>query len=86
MPTISEFFGIVIRMYFEEHGEPHFHAYYGEHGATINIETLRFIEGELPRRAKAMVLEWVQEHRDELMENWKLAREHKPLNNIQPLE
>ena len=60
MPTISEFFGIVIRMYYDDHGSPHFHAHYGEYAAIIEIETLRFGEGELPRRAQAMVLEWAR--------------------------
>lgn len=86
MPTISEFFGIVIRMYYDDHGMSHFHAYYAEHAAIIEIETLRFREGGLPRRAQVMVLEWAQEHRDELMNNWGLARAHQPLNKIAPLE
>jgi hypothetical protein len=49
MPTISRFFGITIRMYFNDHGLPHFHAYYGGHAAKIEIETLRIVEGHLPR-------------------------------------
>ncbi|MCT8342979.1 MULTISPECIES: DUF4160 domain-containing protein [Photorhabdus] len=52
MPTISEFFGILIRMYYDDHNPPHFHAYYGEHEAIISIETLEVMEGSLPKRAK----------------------------------
>ena len=86
MPEISRFFGIIIGMFFNEHNPPHFHARYGELQAEIDIQTLRVIEGDLPRRAKAMVLEWAEEHREELMENWKLAREMHELKNIKPLE
>lgn len=86
MPTISLFFGIAIRMYFDEHAPPHFHAYYGEHSAIIAIDTLSVLEGKLPRRALAMVLEWALEHRDALRENWDLANRHHSLKPIAPLE
>jgi len=86
MPTISQFFGILIRMYYEEHNPPHFHAYYGEHKASISIETLEITEGSLPKRAKSMVIEWAIEHRQELLNDWYLAEKHQPLNNIEPLE
>ncbi|QDU88986.1 hypothetical protein Pla175_23700 [Pirellulimonas nuda] len=86
MPTISRYYGVVIRMYFDDHPPKHFHAYYGEHAAKIAIETLEVIEGQLPRRALAMVLEWSELHRDELRANWRLADLHRPLNPIEPLE
>jgi len=86
MPTICVFFGIVIRMYYDEHIPPHFHAYYGESSAVIEIETLRIRDGFLPKRAMALVLEWAQEHRGELMNNWQLAQKHQPLEKIAPLE
>jgi len=86
MPTICVFFGIVIRMYYDEHIPPHFHAYYGESSAVIEIETLRLRDGSLPKRAMALVLEWAQEHRSELMNNWQLAKNHQPLEKIAPLE
>ena len=57
MPTISTFFGILIQMYWREHGPPHFHAIYGEHEAVIDIRELRVVRGRLPRRALAMVIE-----------------------------
>ena len=56
MPTISMFYGIIIRMFFEEHAPPHFHAQYGEYKAAINIDTLEIMEGTLPRRALNLVL------------------------------
>ena len=63
MPEISRFYGIIIRMHFNEHGVPHFHAHYGKQRASIEILTLQLIEGEIPKRALAHVLEWAFEHR-----------------------
>ena len=85
MPTISMFFGIAIRMYYDDHAPPHFHAYYGGDLAVITIDTLEVIEGGLPKRATALVLEWAQEHREELREDWRLAEAHQALNPIAPL-
>ncbi|MFB3894343.1 MAG: DUF4160 domain-containing protein [Phycisphaerae bacterium] len=86
MPTISAFFGISIRMYYDDHGPSHFHAHYGSDAAKIDIETLRILAGMLPRRAMAMVLEWASDHRDELRRNWVLAQQHRALERIAPLE
>ena len=86
MPTISEFFGILVRMYYDDHNPPHFHAYYGEHEALISIETMEILEGTLPRRAKSMIIEWAVEHRQDLLEDWTLAEQHRPLKKIEPLE
>lgn len=86
MPTISEFFGILIRMYYNEHCPPHFHAYYAEHEAVISIDSLTVLEGHLPRRARALVVEWATEHREALLEDWHLAANHQTLNKINPLE
>ena len=85
MPTISKFFGIVIRMYFDDHGIPHFHAYYAEHAAKVAIDSLEVIEGKLPQRALALVLEWAVAHRDELRQNWQRALDHQTLHRIEPL-
>ncbi len=86
MPTISQFYGITIRMYFDDHPPPHFHAYYGNDAAKIEIDTLQISEGKLRRRPLGLVLEWAVEHRDELRENWQRADAHLPLNDIAPLE
>ncbi len=74
MPEISRFFGIVIAMYYKDHFPPHFHAKYGGNRCAFSIEELKMIEGELPRRATSLVLEWAFQHRDELMANWERAR------------
>jgi hypothetical protein len=86
MPTISTFFGITIRMYYNDHARPHFHAYYGREAAAVEIQSLSVREGRLPRRAMSLVLEWAAEHRTELMRNWALAEAHEPLDSIDPLE
>jgi hypothetical protein len=85
MPTISSFYGIAIRMYFDEHPRPHFHAYSGEEDAAISIDSLEVLEGRLSRRTLALVLEWASEHRAELRENWRLAESHGTLRKIAPL-
>lgn len=86
MPELSRFFGIVIGIFYSEHGRPHFHAVYGEFEAVIDIETGDLISGKLPKRALALVAEWRAEHKAELRENWELARQHGPLKKIAPLE
>ena len=85
MPTISSFYGIVIRMYFADHVPPHFHAIYAEFEAVIAIETLTLLHGELPRRAASLVFEWAQEHRAELWEDWELCSENQTPKKILPL-
>jgi len=86
MPRISEFFGIVIRMFYNDHWPPHFHAEYGEHEAVYRIETIEILRGGLPRRAHALVVEWTTLHRAELAENWERAREGRVLRDIEPLD
>jgi hypothetical protein len=86
MPEISRFFGIVIRMYFNDHLPPHFHADYGEYAAELTIETLDIIRGRLPQRVLGLVLEWAVIHRNELREDWERARVKEPLVSIPPLE
>ena len=85
MPTISMFYGILIQMFWNDHAPPHFHALYGEFEALIDIRTLEVLEGQLPRRALALVLEWAQEHRAELMEDLDLCTRNQPLKKIVPL-
>lgn len=85
MPTISTFYGILIQMYWNEHAPPHFHALYAEFEVLIDIRTLEVMEGQLPRRALALVLEWAQEHRAELMEDWNLCLRNQPPKKIHPL-
>ena len=88
MPRISSFYGITIWMYYDEihHlGRSHFHARYGESEASIDIESLAIIAGDLPPRAKRLVTEWATVHRVELRANWMRARSHQRLEPIEPL-
>lgn len=86
MPTISQFFGIVIQMFWRQHAPPHFHAMYGEFEARMDIRTLEVILGHLPKRALAMTVEWATEHRAELMEDWTLCQAKQAPKKIAPLE
>jgi len=86
MLSISRFFGIVIFMYYDDHAPPHFHVRYGEYRAQMNIETLEILEGELPRRALSLVLEWAVLQRNELRLNWQKARDGLPMMEIEPLQ
>ena len=87
MPTISMFYGIIIRMYYapEEHNPPHFHVYYNEYRATFGIDTLELMQGKLPARQLRLVQAWAELHEDELKANWQLAMNGEELFNIPPL-
>lgn len=86
MPEISRFLGIVIAMYYNDHGPAHFHARYGDSVVRIAIEDGQILSGEFPPRARGLVLEWLELHRNELREDWLLAKQRKPLIKIAPLE
>jgi hypothetical protein len=86
MPTISTFYGIVIRMYFNDHAPPHFHARYGEFEATISIDALRVMEGQLPQRALELVTAWASVHQMELAGNWERCRAKRMPSKIDPLD
>lgn len=86
MPELSRFFGIVVRMYFNDHDPPHFHACYGDSEILIEIDTLAGLRGWVPRRAMALILEWAAAHRSELRVAWANARNGKTVAAIEPLE
>jgi hypothetical protein len=81
MPDITRFYGIIIKLFFGDHPPPHFHAVYGEYNGLFDIETLKLIEGDLPERARKLVVEWASLYRNELMEMWKTQR----FNKLPPL-
>ncbi len=85
MPEISRFFGISIMMFWHEHNPPHFHAKYGEYEIIVNINN-QIVEGKFPRRALNLVLDWLELHKQELLEDWRLAEKGLPLTSIEPLE
>ena len=85
MPEISRFLGIVIAILYRDHEPPHFHATYGDYDITVGILD-GVVNGRFPKRALRLVLEWYELHRDDLMEDWNLARQRQPLKPIPPLE
>jgi len=86
LPEISRFFGIIITIFFDDHNPPHFHARYGNSKAAIRIKDFAVLEGYLPPRALGLVMEWAEIHRDELLKDWELASQEKPLFKIEPLK
>ena len=76
MPEISRFYGMVIKMYFQqaEHNPPHFHVIYGDYIGAVDIQTLELREGDLPAKALKLVREWAELYRDDLMEIWNTQR------------
>jgi len=86
VPRISFFYGIIIRMYWNEgdHQVPHFHAEYGDHAASIDLNG-NMLAGTFPPRALRLVREWAQLHQGELLANWLRARNNEPLETIDPL-
>jgi hypothetical protein len=85
MPEICRFYGIIIKMYFNEHNPPHFHIEYQGFKATISIEA-GIVEGKMPKRALNLVFEWLELHREELMDNWLTIQETGEYSKIEPLE
>jgi hypothetical protein len=86
MPILSQFFGITIRMFWRDHGAPHFHAEYGGSEASLSIESLEILEGRLPPRARRLVREWALLHRPELLENWRRVQRHGSVVRIAGLD
>ncbi len=85
MPQISEFYGITIYMYYEDHNPPHFHAAYGDYRAMVDIENGCIFKGELPNKQVKLVLAWCEIHRDELMKDWEMSKNAGKLTIIEPL-
>jgi hypothetical protein len=83
MPELSRFLGIAIGMFPRD--PPHFHAVYGEYQITVDIQN-GIVHGDFPKRALRHVLEWLDLHKDELLEDWELIQSGEPANKITPLE
>ncbi len=85
MPEVSRFYGIIIRIFYDDHSPPHFHAVYGEHEILVDISTLAILRGYLPARALGMVTEWASLHQSELLASWDRASHLEPPGKIAPL-
>ncbi|MBU0701318.1 DUF4160 domain-containing protein [bacterium] len=88
MPTISVFYGIIIRMYCSpsEHNPPHFHAYYQNHKAIIDVNTCELKEGKLPSKQMKLVLAWAEIHKEDLLADWELASKGELPFKVDPLK
>ncbi len=82
MPVIARFYGILIKMYFREHGVPHFHAIYGEFNGVFEVSSLDMIEGDLPARAHRLVRDWAEQYKDELQRMWE-TQDYKKLPGLE---
>jgi hypothetical protein len=85
MPEISRFYGIIVQMFYADHNPPHFHVEYGEYKAVIDFQN-EVVNGYMPNRALKLIFEWMEIHKDELLEDWELAVKGQPLNTIEPLK
>ena len=86
MPVVSRFFGIVIRMYYNDHNPPHFHATYGSEEALVGIDPIGLLRGSLPSRAWSMVAEWAALHQAELLVNGDRLRAAEVPIAVPPLD
>jgi len=86
MPTISEFYGIVIQMFFADHNPPHFHARYGNARALVRISDGEIVQGRLPPTAARLVKDWALARREDLEQNWRCGQVHQTMQRIAGLD
>lgn len=86
MPVISQFYGIIIRMFFNDHAPPHFHAVYRDYELIVGIQPIVVLRGRAPQRVRSMVLEWAVLHQQELLDDWQRCRDADAPQPIAPLE
>ncbi len=84
-PRISEFFWIKVNMYYWDHNPPHFHVKYNEYQCFVWINPIKVIEWSLPKKVEKLVLSWAELYSKELIQNWELSKQEKPLKPILPL-
>ncbi len=82
MPILSVFFGIIVRMWHDDHPPPHIHVEYQGFEALVNIKTGEISRGELPSKAQALVKEWCLKHQEELLANWEHGQRFEPMERI----
>ena len=86
MPEICRFFGIIIAVFYDDHNPPHFHARYEGEKISIEINSLSVLDGKISPRALGLIMEWPTQHKEELIEDWELAKQNLPPNKIKPLQ
>ena len=88
MPVISQFYGIIIQMFFDENGkhhQKHIHIKYNEYKAVYNLIG-DIIEGKLPGKQQKLVEAWIYIHQEELESLWNLMQEQGEFFKIEPLK
>ncbi len=88
MPTISMFYGIIVRMYCapKEHNPPHIHVYYQDDKAVVDIRTGTVLEGHLLKNKLRVLLGWVELRKEELLADWSLAQNGESPFKIDPVK
>ncbi len=89
MPILSMFYGIVIRMYYDDnkqHHDPHLHAEYAGQRAVFSVVDGHVLAGSLPAGKMTLVQAWMEIHRDELLADWQLAVNGEEVFRIEPLK
>ena len=85
MPEVSRFHGIIVQIYHDDHGTPHFHARHAGRKVKVAIADLSVMHGMLPKPTLDLLLRWAAIHQDELLEAWKRAQQHEAPGKIEPL-
>jgi hypothetical protein len=89
MPTISMFYGVIIRLYYfdnQQHHLPHIHVHYQEESAVIEIPNGKLLEGKIKSNKLKLVEAWIEIHKEELLADWELAINGEPVFKIDPLK
>jgi hypothetical protein len=86
MPQISYFYGIIVYIQFMDHNPPHIHVAYQSFKAQYSIHEAKILRGKMPNKADQLIREWMELRKSELLIDWDLAKEGKPVYPISPLE
>ena len=72
MPEIARFYGLIVKMYLrsKDHNPPHIHILYGEYAGVYELDPPQMVEGDLPRRAQNLAMEWIKQNQAALLEIW----------------
>ena len=88
MPTLSMFYGIIVRMYSEQgiqHNMPHIHAEYQNENIVVDLEG-NVLSGSFPKNKLKLLLAWIEIHHEELLADWKLLSAGDGYFKIEPLK
>ena len=89
MPIISQFYGIIIRIFYkdtQQHHGAHIHVEYNESTAVYSIDTVELLDGKLPPKQNRMVIAWMEIHKEELVALWKVSQQDGEFFKIDSLK